>query len=159
MRERIRQTVPTTFGGKNVIPFVFSYKQEAILVWKTVHTFCQFEQYFKRSQAFMDLVFDPLRRPARKYMGIEVVGNAWSVSQLDWPEVLESLLSFVKRNPRFDKQLLLFADTIPSYQRDLREYCSRSGIVMFEDESTIRDLKEADASRLIRKAQKKKSRS
>lgn len=155
MRERIRETVPTTFGGKNVIPFVFSYKQEAILVWKTVHTFCQFEQYFERSQAFMDLVFDPLQRPARKYIGIEVVGNAWSVSQLDWPEALDSLLSFVKRNPGFDKQLLLFADTISSYQRRLREYCSRAGIVMFEDESAIRNLKEADVSRLIRKAQRK----
>jgi len=157
MRERIWDTVPTVFGGKNIIPFVFSFEQEAILIWKTVHTFCQFEQYFKRSPAFMDLIFDPLQRPARKYVGIEVVGRPISVMQIDWPPVLDCLLSFAKRNTGFDKQFLLFADTVPIFHRELRKYCSRAGIVMFEDESAIRNLKETDVSRLTRKAKRKKS--
>jgi len=145
------------FGGKNIIPFVFSFEQEAILIWKTVHTFCQFEQYFKRSPAFMDLIFDPLQRPARKYVGIEVVGRPISVMQIDWPPVLDCLLSFAKQNTGFDKQFLLFADTVPIFHRELRKYCSRAGIVMFEDESAIRNLKETDVSRLTRKAKRKKS--
>jgi anti-sigma regulatory factor (Ser/Thr protein kinase) len=157
MRERMWHTVPTVFGGKLVIPFVFSFDLEAILIWKTVHTFCQFEEYFGRSPAFMDLIFDPLQRPARKYVGIEIVGFPVSVMQIDWPPVLDRLLSFAKRNTGFDKQFLLFADTVPSFHRELRKYCSRAGIVMFEDESTIRKLKETDVSRRIRKAKRKKA--
>jgi hypothetical protein len=90
----------------------------------------------------MDLIFDPLQRPARRYVGIEITGHSWSGS-LYWRDALDPLLSFVERNARFDKQLLLFADVDPSEQRGLREYCAEAGIVMFEDESEIRDLDES----------------
>jgi anti-sigma regulatory factor (Ser/Thr protein kinase) len=153
MRERIPQTVPTVFGSKNVIPFVFSHEREVIRIWQTVHTFLQFERYSERSNAFMDLVFDPLQRPARKYVGIEIIGQEWS-ADLDWDEVLDSLLAFTKRNAGFDKQLLLFADTGSYDQRRLRKYCRHAGIVMFEDKSAIRNLKAKHISPIVRSTKK-----
>jgi hypothetical protein len=142
MKERSPQVVPALFGGEQVIPFIFSYRQEAIRVRQDVHPFFQFAQYLHRSEAFMDLIFDPLLRPARKFVAIEITGHSWSGS-LYWSEVLDSLLSFTRRNARFDKQLLLFADVDPSEQRALREYCDDAGIVMFEDESKIGHLDES----------------
>ena len=152
-RERTPETVPTVFGGKNVIPFVYEFNDSIIRIWNTIHTFSQFDQYFKRSPAFMDLIFDPLQRPARKYVGIEVIGETFS-EDLEWDGVLDSLLAFAKRTTSFDKQLLLFADTDSSEHHRLRKYCRRNGIVMFEDQSKIRNLKERDVSRIIRKAKK-----
>ena len=152
-RERTPETVPTVFGGKNVIPFIYLFGQDLIRIWNTIHTFSQFEHYLERSAAFMDLIFDPLQRPARKYVGIEIIGETWS-EELWWNNVLDSLLSFVKRNTRFDKQLLLFADTSPAEQSDLRSYCKHKGIIMFEDESKISNLKEKDVSRINRKTKK-----
>jgi hypothetical protein len=103
----------------------------------------------------MDLIFDPLQRPARKYIGIEVVGEYWSGSSWFSRPVLDSLLSFKKRNPEFDKQLLLFADTNSFEHRELRKYCRHFGIVMFEDRSVVQNLREKDVSRAIRKTQEK----
>jgi anti-sigma regulatory factor (Ser/Thr protein kinase) len=142
VRERFPQTVPAVFGGDNVIPLVISYRQEAVRIWRNIHTFFQFAQYIKRSDAFMDLIFDPLIRPARKYVGIEITGEDWSAA-LHWQEVLDPLLEFTKRNTEFNKRLLLFADASPSFQRELRKYCQKAGILMFEDESVIRDLDES----------------
>ena len=59
----VSATVPAVFGGDNVIPLVISYRQEAVRIWRNIHTFFQFAQYTKRSDAFMDLIFDPLLRP------------------------------------------------------------------------------------------------
>lgn len=156
LREQTPQEVPTAFGGENVIPFVFSYELDAIRIWQTVHTIWQFRHYTRRSSAFMDLIFDPLQRPTRRYVGIEVVGEYWSGSSWFSRPVLDSLLAFKKRNPEFDKQLLLFADTDSFEHRELRKYCRRAGIVMFEDKSVIRDLKDKDVSRTIRKTQEKR---
>ena len=141
-RERFPQVVPAVFGGDDVIPLVISYRQEAVRIWRNIHTFFQFAQYIKRSDTFMDLIFDPLLRPARKYVGIEITGEDWSAA-LHWDEVLEPLLAFTKRNTRFNKRLLLFADASPSFQRSLRNYCQEAGILMFEDESVIRNLDES----------------
>jgi anti-sigma regulatory factor (Ser/Thr protein kinase) len=157
VRLQTPQKVPTTFG-ENVIPLVFSYKLSAIRIWQTVHTIWQFQYYTRRSPAFMDLIFDPLQRPARKYVGIEIVGEYWSGSAFYSRPMLDSLLAFKKRNPEFDKQLLLFADTDSFEHRELRKYCRRAGIVMFEDKSVIRHLRDKDVSRAIRKAQEKGAR-
>jgi hypothetical protein len=89
----------------------------------------------------MDLIFDPLQRPARKFVGIEITGRSWSGSMY-WRDVLDPLLSFRERNAGFDKQLLLFADAAPSEQRELRKFCRNVGILMFEDELQIRNLDE-----------------
>jgi anti-sigma regulatory factor (Ser/Thr protein kinase) len=151
-RERFPQTVPTVFRDEDVLPFVFSYRQEAVRIWRDVHTFFQFQQYLRRSQAFMNLIFDPLQRPARRYVGIEIVGEGWT-GVLGWRQVLDGLLSFTKQNARFNKRLLLFADTGPSEQRRLRDYCEGAGIVMFEDESAIQDLEMMDVPPVSRKAQ------
>jgi len=147
------ETVPTVFGGKNVIPFVYEINHSVIRIWDTIYTFSQFDHYFERSPAFMDLIFDPLQRPTRKYVGIEIIGETWS-EELEWDGVLDELLSFAKRNTSFDKQLLLFADTDSSEHHRLRKYCRRAGIVMFEDKSKIRNLKEKDVSRIIRNSKK-----
>jgi anti-sigma regulatory factor (Ser/Thr protein kinase) len=152
-RERTPETLPAVFGGKNVIPFIYRFGYDFIRIWRSIHTFSQFEHYLERSPAFMDLIFDPLQRPARKYVGIEIIGETWS-EELWWNNVLDSLLAFAKRNTTFDKQLLLFADTSSSEHHRLRKYCHREGIVMFEDKSKIRNLKEKDVSRIIRKTKK-----
>ena len=165
MKERSPQTVPSVFNPDNVIPLVISYRQEAVRIGRNIHTMFQFEQYADRSDEFMDLVFDQLYRPALKYVGIEIVGDEWSGS-LDWIHVLDPLRSFVKRNTDFDKQLVLFADTGPWYQRALRKYCQKAGILMFEDESAVRqfvesilrDPKPLDASPVSQGAKEKKHR-
>jgi anti-sigma regulatory factor (Ser/Thr protein kinase) len=156
MRERIPQDVPGVFEER-IIPFVMSYRHEAIRIWREVYTFLQFEQYLKRSQAFMELVFDPLQRPSRKYVGIEIVGQGWT-GALDWRRILDELFRFARNNERFDKQFLLFADTGPSEQRGLRQYCESQGIAMFEDASAIGKMKSADVSRAVEKARSRKSR-
>lgn len=156
MRERVPQDVPMVFGEK-VIPFVVSYRHEAIRIWRDVHTFFQFEQYLERSQAFMELVLDPLQRAARKYVGIEIVGQGWT-GALSWKRILDELFHFARHNKRFDKQFLLFADTGPSEQRALRKYCESLGIVMFEDASVIRKMKAADFSRASQKARSGRAR-
>jgi anti-sigma regulatory factor (Ser/Thr protein kinase) len=155
MKERAPQTVPTVFSVGNVIPLVISYRQEAVRIGRNIHTMFQFQQYADRSDEFMDLIFDPLQRPALKYVGIEITGDEWSRS-LHWRGLLDPLLSFAKRNPEFDKQFLLFADTGPSFQRALRKYCQEVGILMFEDESVIRSLKLPVTSLLGAKAKKKR---
>jgi anti-sigma regulatory factor (Ser/Thr protein kinase) len=152
MRERIPQTVPAVFGGKNIIPFLVLYEQEVIQIWETVHTMSQFWRYLERSEVFMDRIFDPLLRPARKYVGIEIIGEFHSEA-IRWSIILDELLAFTKRNARFDRQLLLFADS-GSDQIRLREYCQDAGITMFEDKSAIRNLREKDVSRMIRKRAK-----
>jgi anti-sigma regulatory factor (Ser/Thr protein kinase) len=154
MRERVPQNVPVVFEGK-AIPFIFSYRHEAIRIWRDVHTFLQFEQYLKRSPAFLELVFDALQRPAQKHVGIEVVGQAWT-GALSWRQVLDQLFVFARRNKRFNKKFVLFADTGPSEQRGLREYCESHGIAMFEDASAIGKLKSADSSQASRKARLRK---
>jgi anti-sigma regulatory factor (Ser/Thr protein kinase) len=155
VRERTPQEVPTVFGGENVIPFVFSYELDAIRIWQTVHSIWQFRHYTARSSAFMDLIFDPLQRPARRYVGIEIIGQYWSGSSWFSRPVLDSLLAFKERNPEFDKQLLLYAEADSFEHRDLRKYCRNAGIVMFEDRSVIRDLRDKDVSRSIRKMREK----
>jgi anti-sigma regulatory factor (Ser/Thr protein kinase) len=154
-RERTPQDVPGVFG-EDVIPFVISYRHQAIRIWRGIHTFFQFEQYLERSPAFMELIFDPLQRPAQKYVGIEIVGQGWT-GALDWERVLDELFHFAKNNKRFDKQFLLFADTGPSEQRGLREYSESQGIAMFEDASAIGRMKPADVSRAIEKARSRKT--
>jgi hypothetical protein len=150
MKERTPQNVPTIFDSENVIPFVISYRQEIVQIWRDVYTLDQIGRYLDRSEAFMDLVFDPLQRPARKYVGIEVTGHAWT-GALSWRHLVELLLSFKERDPAFDKQLLLFADTGPSDQRELRKYCKSIGIRMFEDESAARKFEVEDVVQLNRK--------
>jgi anti-sigma regulatory factor (Ser/Thr protein kinase) len=154
MRERIPHDVPVVFGEK-IIPFVVSYRHEAIRIWRDVHTFFQFEQYLKRSQAFMELVFDPLQRPARKYIGIEIVGQGWT-GALSWKRILEELFRFARHNKQFDKQFVLFADTGPSEQRGLRQYCKNQGIKMYEDASVIGKIKAADVSRASQESRSRK---
>jgi hypothetical protein len=139
MRERMPQDVPITFESKHVVPFVFSYKHQAIRIWENVHTFYQFERYLKRSELFMNLVLDPLLRPVRPYLGIAIVGQGWT-GALSLKVVLDRLLLFTRTNPRFDKHLLLFADTGPSEQAYLREFAEREGIPMFEDESALASI-------------------
>jgi anti-sigma regulatory factor (Ser/Thr protein kinase) len=154
MRERIPHDVPVVFGEK-IIPFVVSYRHEAIRIWRDVHTFFQFEQYLKRSQAFMELVFDPLQRPARKYIGIEIVGQGWT-GALGWKRILDELFRFARHNKQFDKQFVLFADTGPSEQRGLRQYCKNQGIKMYEDASVIGKIKAADVSRASQESRSRK---
>src|SRR5215207_265172 len=139
MRERMPQDVPVVFESENVVPFVFSYKHQAIRISGDVHTFFQFERYLERSEPFMNLVLDPLLRPVRPYLGIAVVGQGWT-GVLSWKVVLDRLLLFTRINPRFDKDLLLFADTGPSEQAHLREYAESQGIRMFEDESALASI-------------------
>jgi hypothetical protein len=154
VKERTPQSVPTVFDSENVIPFVISYRQEIVQIWRNVYTLDQVEGYLDRSEAFMDLVFDPLQRPARKYVGIEITGHAWT-GALIWRQLVELLLAFKERNPAFDKQLLLFADTGPSDQRELRKYCQSVGIIMFEDESAARQFEAKDIARMSRKLKSK----
>jgi hypothetical protein len=153
MKERTPQNVPTVFDSENVIPFVISYRQEIVQIWRDVYTLDQIGRYLDRSEAFMDLVFDPLQRPARKYVGIEVTGHGWT-GALSWRHLVELLLSFRERDPAFDKQFLLFADTGPSDQRELRKYCKSVGISMFEDESAARKFEVEDVAQMNRRAKK-----
>jgi anti-sigma regulatory factor (Ser/Thr protein kinase) len=139
MREKVPQDVPPVFESKNVVPFVFSYRHEAIRIWEHVHTFAQFEGYLERSEAFMELVFDQLRRPRRPYVGIAVIGQGWT-GVLSWKLVLDKLLHFATSSAHFNKELLLFADTGPSEQSRLREWCESHGIRMFEDESVLANI-------------------
>jgi anti-sigma regulatory factor (Ser/Thr protein kinase) len=118
-RERVPQTVPSIFRGDEVVPLIVSYTHQAVRISKTVHTFFQFERYLLRSQAFLDLIFDPLLRPARPLVGIAFVGQGWTGS-LSWRKVLDPLLEFVERTERFDKELLLFADRAAPIPRVLR---------------------------------------
>ena len=53
----------------------------------------------------MELVFDPLQRPARKYVGIEIVGQGWT-GALNWKRILDELFRFARHNKQFDKQAL-----------------------------------------------------
>ncbi len=144
-RERAPQ-VPSTFGGEHVVPFVHSYREEALRVGNSVQTFFQLYQFLDRSPAFLDLVLDPLLRSDRPYVGIEVVGHGWTGAP-GWTRVLDHLLAFRQRNPRPGTGLVAFADTGPSDQRNLREYCARHGIPLFEDAATVADLKPADVRR------------
>jgi anti-sigma regulatory factor (Ser/Thr protein kinase) len=155
-RERVPQTVPSVFGGEDVVPFVVSYAHQAVRIWKTVHTFFQFERYLERSEAFMDLIFDPVLRPARPYVGIAIIGRG-PTGALSWREVADRLLRFAQRTERFDKQLLLFADTGPSDQRGIREYCDAHDILMFEDESTVRNIGPADLAQARESLQARRS--
>jgi anti-sigma regulatory factor (Ser/Thr protein kinase) len=145
-RERAPEIMPTVFEADDVVPFIFSYRQQAVQVWRNVHTFTQFEQYLKRSEAFTDLIFDPLLRPARRYVGIEVIGEGWT-GVLSWERVLDRLLSFARRNNRFDKEFVLFVDSGPSEHQRMRDYCHDAGIPMFEDESTLRNFRVAIVSK------------
>jgi len=153
-RERVPQTVPSVFGGDHVVPLVVSYKHQGVRIWKTVHTFSQFGRYLERSDAFMDLIFDPLLRPARPYVGFAIVGQGWT-GALSWKEVIERLQQFARRTERFDKELLLFADTGPSEQRGLREYGRAHGILTFEDESKVRNIGPADVARARKSARRR----
>jgi hypothetical protein len=67
------------------------------------------------------------------------------------------LLRFAQRTERFDKQLLLFAETGPSDQRGIREYCDAHGILMFEDESTVRNIGPADLAQARESLQARRS--
>jgi TIR domain len=142
MREKVPHDVPAVFENENVVPFVFSYRHEAIRIWQHVHTFLQFTRYLERSEPFMELVFDPLRRPLRPYVGIAVIGQGWT-GVLSWKLVLDRLLHFVS-TAHFDKELLLFADTGPSEQSRLREWCESHAIRMFEDESMLASIPPPD---------------
>jgi len=77
-----------------------------------------------------------LLRPIRKYVGIEIVGEGWT-GVLQWRQVLDALLGFAKGHSRFNKQLLLYADTGPAEQNRLRCYCEENSITMFEDKESI----------------------
>jgi anti-sigma regulatory factor (Ser/Thr protein kinase) len=143
LRERVPQTVPSVFGGDLVVPLVFSYKHQAIRIWNTVHTFDQFQRYLERSPEFTDLIFDPLLRPDRPYVGIAIIGQGWT-GALSWRAVLDRLLEFARRTERFDKKFVLFADTGPSEQGGLRAYGDEHDIKMFEDESHVRSIGPAD---------------
>jgi hypothetical protein len=145
MREKVPQDVPVVFESKHVVPFVFSYRHQAIRIWEHVHTFFQFERYLERSEPFMELVLDPLLRPLRPYVGIAIVGEG-STGVLSWQVVLDRLLLFARSSPRFDKELLLFADTGPSEQARLREYSASHAIRMFEDESALASIGAPDTS-------------
>ena len=153
-KERTPHNVPTVFDSENVIPFIISYRQEVVQIWRNVYTFYQIYRYLDRSEAFMDLIFDPLQRPARQYVGIEITGQGWT-GALKWRNLVKLLLTFKERNPAFDKQLLLFADTGPSDQRALREFCKSVGIIMFEDESAARQFEIKDIVRMSRSDKRK----
>jgi anti-sigma regulatory factor (Ser/Thr protein kinase) len=137
MRERVPKVVPMVFEHEDVVPFVFSYRQEAVLVWQNVHTFLQFEHYLQRSEAFTDLIFDPLLRPARTFVGIEITGQGWT-GVVAWRKVLDRLLAFSRKPSWQGRELILFADTGPWEQSDVRRYCRQNGISMFEDPVAVR---------------------
>src|SRR5262249_33724760 len=92
-RERVPQIVPLAFKGDHFVPFVFSYKHEAVRIANNMHTFLQLTHYQERSQRFWSLVFDPLQRPSRPYVGIEVIGQGWT-GVLSWQVILDRLLHF-----------------------------------------------------------------
>jgi anti-sigma regulatory factor (Ser/Thr protein kinase) len=145
-RERSPVVRPSALDHDDVVPFVFSYEHEAILISRDVHTFFRFERFLQRSEQFMDLVFDPLVRPARRYVGIEVVGNSWT-GVLRVEDVLARLISFARRYDRFRKELIVFADAGPSTQRWLREFVDDIGLTMFEDASAAREFLAASSPR------------
>ena len=124
MRERVPVDVPVVFESDHVVPFVFSYKHQAVRISEHVHTFFQFQRYLERSAPFMDLILDPLLRPKRPYVGIAIVGQGWT-GVLSWKAVLDQLLRFARNSPWFDKEFLLFADTGPS-PRATRSRCSKT---------------------------------
>jgi anti-sigma regulatory factor (Ser/Thr protein kinase) len=138
-REKVPQDLPKIFESEYVVPFVFSYRHEAIRIWQHAHTFLQFQNYLNRSEAFMKLVFDPLHRPVRPYVGIAVIGQGWT-GALSWQEVVDKLLHFATNSTHFDKEFILFADTGPSEQSRLRAWCDSRGIRMIEDESVLESI-------------------
>lgn len=136
LKERTPDVAAVAFPQGSVVPFVFAYREEAIRVGNKVHTFFQFERYLQRAPAFMDLIFDSLRRPVEEYVGIEILGEGWT-GVLSWEVVLDQLVQFGERNDGFTKTLLLYANTGPGEQRRLRTYCKRANVRMFEDVKAI----------------------
>ena len=135
--ERCPSVEPLVFSADVMVPFVFSYRAQALRIGRELCTFWQFRQILERSPQFLDLIFDPLVRPNRSYLDIEVVGQGWTGS-LPWKAVLTELHAFAERAQSFDKSIVLFADTGPSEQQRLREFSRSASIEMFEDEDDAR---------------------
>ena len=51
IKERTPQNVPTVFNRENVIPFVISYRQEIVQIWRDVYTFDQIDRYLGQCEA------------------------------------------------------------------------------------------------------------
>jgi len=136
LKERTPNPVPVVFADSRVFPIVFDYGYEAIRLGSFVHTFYQFTGYLKRSPDFMALIFDPILRSSAKFVGVEVLGQGWT-GVLQWEAVVNQLLAFVQRQPRFGRKLLLFADTAPGDHVRLRTYCKRHSIRLFENRVAV----------------------
>lgn len=122
----------SAFAADQVVPVVFSWTHEAIRINDNIITFQQWERYkpyaryFRpvgpgRSDSFMDLVFDPLLRPGRATVGIEIIGQGWSWC-LPATELLREVHAFIVRSRSHLRGAVVYADTDASDQRSIREF-------------------------------------
>ena len=130
-----------TFNEAVAVPLIYSWRDRAVRVWNDLYTLDEIDAHLARSDAFVDLVFDPLIRADRPMVGIEVLGQHGTIPAGEDPveALLASLLRFKERERFFTKDLAVFADTEPSDHRKLRTFCAEHGISLFEDPRTARD--------------------